>query len=126
MLEIYVKVNAEAESDPTVREQAAAFFRRMEDGDEEALKNWRVWRELSVRKYEEEYQRLNVHFDEYTGESKVSAKSMEDAVARLQEMGLVEEDNGALRINLEKHKLGKAVIRKRGASSVVCVREAFY
>ena len=118
-------MNAEAESDPTVREQAAAFFRRMEDGDEEALKNWRVWRELSVRKYEEEYQRLNVHFDEYTGESKVSAKSMEDAVARLQEMGLVEEDNGALRINLEKHKLGKAVIRKRGASSVVCVREVF-
>ena len=45
LLEIYVKVNADSEQDPTVREQAAAWFKRMEDGDEEALKNWRVWRE---------------------------------------------------------------------------------
>ena len=98
-----------------MREQAAAWFKRMEDGDEEALKNWRVWRELSIRKYEEEYARLNVRFDEYTGESRVSPKVMAAALERLQEMGLIEEDNGALRVNLEKYKLGKAVVRKRGA-----------
>jgi arginyl-tRNA synthetase len=38
----------------------------MEDGNEDALKVWRVWRELSVKKYPEEYDRLNVHFDVYT------------------------------------------------------------
>ena len=102
-----------------MREQAAAWFKRMEDGDEEALKNWRVWRELSIRKYEEEYARLNVHFDAYIGESMVGPKTMEAAVARLQEMSLIEEDNGALRINLEKYKLGKAVVRKRGALCAV-------
>ena len=110
-----MKVNKDAEEDPKVREDAAAWFKRMEDGDEEALKNWRVWRELSIKKYEEEYARLNVHFDEYTGESKVGPETMDAAVKRLQEMGLIEEDNGALRINLEKYKLGKAVVRKRGA-----------
>ena len=115
LLEIYVKVNADAEKDPKVREEAAAWFKRMEDGDEEALKNWRVWRELSVKKYEEEYARLNVRFDEYTGESKVSPQTMDAALKKLQEMGLIEEDNGALRVNLEKYKLGKAVVRKRGA-----------
>lgn len=114
LLEIYVKVNADAENDPKVREDAAAWFKRMEDGDEEALKNWRVWRDLSIKKYEEEYARLNVHFDEYTGESKVGPQTMDMAVKRLQEMGLIEEDNGALRVNLDKYKLGKAVIRKRG------------
>ena len=46
----------------------------MEDGDEDALKNWRVWRELSVKKYAEEYDRLNIHFDVYTGKSKVRKK----------------------------------------------------
>ena len=115
LLEIYVKVNADAENDPKVREDAAAWFKRMEDGDEEALRNWREWRELSIRKYEEEYARLNVRFDEYTGESRVSPKVMAAALERLQEMGLIEEDNGALRVNLEKYKLGKAVVRKRGA-----------
>ena len=114
LLEIYVKVNADAEKDPKVREDAAAFFKRMEDGDEEALKNWRVWRELSIRKYEEEYARLNVRFDEYTGESKVGPQTMDAALKKLQEMDLIEEDNGALRVNLEKYKLGKAVVRKRG------------
>ncbi|KAM5543606.1 hypothetical protein V8D89_002857 [Ganoderma adspersum] len=123
LLEIYVKVNADAEQDPKVREDAAAWFKRMEDGDEEALRNWREWRELSIRKYEEEYARLNVRFDEYTGESKVSPKVMATALERLQEMGLIEEDNGALRVNLEKHKLGKAVVRKRDGTSIYLTRD---
>ncbi|KAI0760773.1 arginyl-tRNA synthetase [Fomes fomentarius] len=123
LLEIYVKVNADAEKDPKVREEAAAFFKRMEDGDEEALKNWRVWRELSIKKYEEEYARLNVHFDEYTGESLVEPQKMEAAVKRLQELNLVEEDNGALRMNLETYKLGKAVIRKRDGTSIYLTRD---
>ncbi|KAH9946427.1 arginyl-tRNA synthetase [Epithele typhae] len=123
LLEIYVKVSADAEKDPSVREEAAAWFKRMEDGDDEALKNWRVWRELSIRKYEEEYARLNVHFDVYTGESMVGAKTMEDAVKKLQEMGMIEEDNGALRVNLEAYKLGKAVIRKRDGTSIYLTRD---
>ncbi|KAI0715922.1 arginyl-tRNA synthetase [Cerioporus squamosus] len=123
LLEIYVKVSADAEKDPKVREEAAAWFKRMEDGDEEALRNWRVWRELSIKKYEEEYARLNVHFDEYTGESKVGAQTMDAAVKKLHEMGLIEEDNGALRVNLEKYKLGKAVVRKRDGTSIYLTRD---
>ncbi|KAI0641457.1 arginyl-tRNA synthetase [Trametes meyenii] len=123
LLEIYVKVNAEAEKDPQVREDAAAWFKRMEDGDEEALKNWRVWRQLSVKKYEEEYDRLNVHFDVYTGESEVPQESMDKALKQLQEMDLIEEDNGALRVNLEKYKLGKAVVRKRDGTSIYLTRD---
>jgi hypothetical protein len=30
----------------------------MEDGDEDALKNWHIWCELPVKKYAEEYDRL--------------------------------------------------------------------
>lgn len=111
-----MKISAAAEADPTIRDEAAAWFRRMEDGDEEALKNWRVWRKLSVGKYAEEYARLNVHFDVYTGESEVPQAAMDAALGRLRELALIEEDNGALRVNLEKHKLGKAVVRKRGTS----------
>ncbi|KAI0330747.1 arginyl-tRNA synthetase [Cubamyces sp. BRFM 1775] len=123
LFEIYVKVNAEAEKDPSIRDEAAAWFKRMEDGDEEALKNWRVWRQLSVRKYAEEYDRLNVHFDAYTGESEVPQDSMDKALKQLQELNLIEEDNGALRVNLEKYKLGKAVVRKRDGTSIYLTRD---
>ncbi|OJT07972.1 Arginine--tRNA ligase, cytoplasmic [Trametes pubescens] len=123
LFEVYVKISAEAEKDPAVRDEAAAWFRRMEDGDEEALKNWRVWRKLSVGKYAEEYARLNVHFDVYTGESEVPQAAMDAALGRLRELALIEEDNGALRVNLEKHKLGKAVVRKRDGTSIYLTRD---
>jgi arginyl-tRNA synthetase len=109
-----VNINKDAESDPGVKVAAAAWFKRMEDGDEDALKNWRVWRELSVKKYAEEYDRLNVHFDVYTGESKVGKKWQDFALERLGEMGLISEVEGAKLVDLEKWKLGKAVLRKKG------------
>lgn len=100
--------------DPKVKEEAAAWFKRMEDGDESALKNWRVWRELSIKKYEEEYARLNVHFDVYTGESEVRREYQALAFQKLEEKGLIVNVDGAKLIDLEEYKLGKAVVRKRG------------
>ena len=115
LFDVYVNINKDAESDPGVKTAAAAWFKRMEEGDEDALKNWRVWRELSVKKYEEEYDRLNVHFDVYTGESKVGKEWQDIALRRLDEMGLISDVDGAKLIDLEKWKLGKAVLRKKGA-----------
>ena len=116
LFDVYVNINKDAESDPGVKAAAAAWFKRMEDGDEDALKNWRVWRELSVKKYAEEYDRLNVHFDVYTGESKVGKKWQDYALERLSEMGLISDVEGAKLVDLEKWKLGKAVLRKKGPS----------
>ena len=115
LFDVYVKVNREAEENPSVKESAAAWFKRMEDGDESALVNWRVWRELSVRKYADEYERLNVAFDVYMGESQVSKEAIDKALDQLTGMNLVQESQGAQIIDLEKYKLGKAVVRKKGA-----------
>ncbi|OBZ66651.1 Arginine--tRNA ligase, cytoplasmic [Grifola frondosa] len=123
LFEVYVKVNADAEKDPEVKVEAAAWFKRMEDGDEEALRNWRVWRELSVRKYEEEYARLNVHFDVYTGESQVGKEWQDKALDRLNTMGLIDDHEGAKLVNLEKWKLGKAVVRKKDGTSIYLTRD---
>ncbi|KAF5340334.1 hypothetical protein D9611_007945 [Ephemerocybe angulata] len=123
LFEIYVQVNKDAETDPTVKETAAAWFKRMEDGDEAALANWRVWRDLSIKKYVQEYERLNVQFDLYTGESEVSKKSMDDALERLEKIDLVEESNGAKLLNLEQWKLGKAVVRKKDGTSIYLTRD---
>ncbi|KAK7439837.1 arginyl-tRNA synthetase [Stygiomarasmius scandens] len=123
LFEIYVKINKDAAEDPQVKVDAANFFKRMEDGDEDALKNWRSWRELSVKKYEAEYDRLNVKFDIYNGESMVGQEWMDKAVARLNEMNLIDEVNGAKLVNLEKWKLGKAVVRKKDGTSIYLTRD---
>ena len=114
LFDVYVKVSKEAEDDPSVKVEAAKWFKRMEDGDETALKNWRVWREMSAKKYEQEYERLNVKFDVYNGESMVGKESMDKALEKLDEMGLISDTEGAKLVDLEKWKLGKAVVRKKG------------
>ena len=116
LYDVYVKVSRDAETDPNVKVEAAKWFKRMEDGDEAALANWRVWREMSVKKYIEEYERLNVSFDVYTGESEVGKEWQDRALERLETMGLISDANGAKLVDLEKWKLGKAVLRKAGAS----------
>ncbi|KAI0692889.1 arginyl-tRNA synthetase [Cytidiella melzeri] len=123
LLDIYIKVNADAEEDPNVKVEAAKFFKRMEDGDESALENWRNWRELSIRKYKEEYARLNVHFDEYVGESLVGKQWQDKAIDRLTELNLIEDIDGAKLVNLEKWKMGRAVLRKKDGTSIYLTRD---
>ncbi|KAH9968508.1 hypothetical protein BGW80DRAFT_1461893 [Lactifluus volemus] len=123
LYDIYVNINKDADSDPGVKAAAAAWFKRMEDGDEDALRNWRVWRELSVKKYEEEYDRLNVHFDIYTGESKVGKKWQDYALQRMDEMGLLIDVDGMKLVDLEKWKLRQAVLRKKDGTSIYLTRD---
>ncbi|KAJ7510267.1 hypothetical protein B0H11DRAFT_1958227 [Mycena galericulata] len=123
LFDVYVKVNKDAEADPEVKAEAARWFKRMEDGDESALKNWRVWRALSVKKYTEEYDRLNIKFDVYTGESMVGKEWQDKALTRLEEMGLIEDVDGAKIVNLEQWKMGKAVLRKRDGTSIYLTRD---
>ncbi|KAG6372964.1 hypothetical protein JVT61DRAFT_7010 [Boletus reticuloceps] len=116
LYDVYVKVSKDADTDPNVKVEAARIFKRMEDGDESVLANWREWRELSILKYIEEYDRLNVSFDRYTGESEVGKEWMDTAVERLDQLGLISDANGAKLVDLEKWKPGKAVLRKAGTS----------
>ncbi|KAF5375866.1 hypothetical protein D9615_008184 [Tricholomella constricta] len=109
LFDVYVKVNKEAEGDSNVKVEAAKWFKQMEDGEEAALTNWRVWRELSIKKYEEQYERLNVKFDVYNGESMVGKEWQDKALDRLNEMGLISDAEGAKIVDLAKWKLGSAV-----------------
>lgn len=117
LYDVYVKITKDSDADPNVKIEAAKWFKRMEDGDESALANWRVWRALSIKKYEEEYARLNVFFTEYIGESTVGKEWQDKALERLDEMKLIDDHEGAKLVNLEKWKMGKAVLRKKGTST---------
>lgn len=122
LFEVYVAVSAAAKEDLSIDEEAREYFKRMEDGDEDALAQWMRFRELSIGKYRETYGRLNVHFDVYSGESQVT-EGMERALKMLQDAGLLVDDDGAQLIDLTKYKLGKAVIRKRNGTTLYLTRD---
>jgi len=102
-----------------------AFFKRMEDGDEEAIALWKRFRAVSVKHYIQLYARLNVSFDEYTSESQVSPETMAEVEDMLKSKGLSEESNISWIINLNKHtaKSGMVLIRDRNGSGTYQLRE---
>ncbi|OLY84439.1 Arginine-tRNA ligase, cytoplasmic [Smittium mucronatum] len=122
LYDIYVKINALGTEKPEIHDQARAYFKRMEDGDEEALLVWKKFRDLSIVKYKETYAKLNINFDVYSGESQVSY-GMKEAEKMLEEKNLIVESEGAKLIDLEKYKLGKAVIQKRDGTTLYLTRD---
>ncbi|KAK9728040.1 arginyl-tRNA synthetase [Basidiobolus ranarum] len=119
---VYVKINADAKEDESIHDQARVYFKKMEDGDEKALELWRRFRNLSIKKYQETYARLNVVFDVYSGESQVK-DGMLLAKKLLSEKGLLIDSNNAKILDLSKEKLGKLVIEKRDGTTLYITRD---
>jgi arginyl-tRNA synthetase len=102
-----------------------AFFKRMEDGDEEALALWKRFRYVSIEHYIKLYARLNVSFDEYSGESQVSPETMAEVEDMLKSKGISEESDGSWIVDLRKHtgRPGRVIIRYKNGSSTYHLRE---
>ncbi|KAF4631846.1 hypothetical protein G7Y89_g6282 [Cudoniella acicularis] len=87
--------------------QARQYFKAMCDADPETIKMWKRFRELSIERYKKSYARLNIHFDQYMGESM-----------------------GAMIVDFTKHvpgksgkSLGKALVRKQDGTSLYLTRD---
>ncbi|KAI7898579.1 uncharacterized protein BX663DRAFT_524661 [Cokeromyces recurvatus] len=122
LYDVYVQINKDAEETPSIHDDARAYFKKMEDGDETALALWRRFRDLSIVKYRDIYARLNIHFDVYSGESQV-ADGMERAMKMLHDCNLLQESEGALIIDMEKYKLGKTVVQKKDGTTLYLTRD---
>ncbi|KAF1354689.1 arginyl-tRNA synthetase [Delphinella strobiligena] len=108
-----------------VDQQARDYFRKMADGNPEALGVWRKFRDLSIVKYKDTYARLNIHFSDYSGESQVKQESMDEAADVMAKEKISEESEGAVLVDLTKHskKLGKALVRKKDGTTLYLTRD---
>ena len=84
---------------------------KLQQGDADNLALWRKFIEISIGEFERMYFKLGVKFDTYRGESYYNAM-MPGVVARLVEIGLAKESDGALIVDLSDEKLGVAIVRK--------------
>lgn len=122
LFEIYVKIHADMEKDDSINEQARQYFLRMEQGDEECLSLWRRFRELSISRYADVFDRLNVHFEVYSGES-LYGDLMKERLAELEAKGLLQESRGAKLVDLESHGLGKPLLVKSDGATLYLTRD---
>ncbi|TRX97891.1 hypothetical protein FHL15_001101 [Xylaria flabelliformis] len=110
----------------TVYSLAKAYFKRMENGEQDALQLWQRFRSLSIKKYQETYEKLNIHFDVYSGESQMKRETTENAEIVLRDLCVTEFKDGALLVDLSKHgakALQVAITRNRNGTSNYLLRD---
>lgn len=123
LYDVYVKINKDAEETPELHDKARNYFKRMEDGDEDALSLWKSFRELSIAKYKDIYGRLNVEFDVYSGESQVKPETINRVFELMDQKKLLQESQGAMIVDLSQYKLEKPIVRKSDGTSIYLTRD---
>ncbi|MBR5314433.1 MAG: arginine--tRNA ligase [Clostridia bacterium] len=122
LVALYVKFHHEAEIDPELNEQARAEFTKLEHFDEENMKLWRWFIDISIEEYKKTYKQLDIEFDSYCGESFYSDK-MPAVINELKEKNLLKIDDGASVVDLEEYKMPPCLILKRDGSSLYPARD---
>ena len=124
----YVLSAAKAkEEDGVWKDACRAELVKLQQGDNDNLALWKRFIDISIGEFDRMYAKLGVKFDTYRGESYYN-DTMPGVVAKLQEMGLAVESEGALVVNLEAEKLGVAIVRKSDGgynyttSDLACVK----
>ena len=113
---------AKAKKTSPLGDASRAEFTKLEHGDEENLALWKWFVSVSLAEYEKTYKLLGITFDSYKGESFYTDK-MPAQVQKLRDMGLLEIDDGASIVNLEKWNMPVCLILKRDGSTLYPTRD---
>ncbi|MBB5887971.1 arginine--tRNA ligase [Lactovum miscens] len=122
LLKLYVKINAEAETNPQLDEEARAWFLKLENGDKEALALWQWFRDESLIEFQRIYDKMNVSFASMNGEAFYNDK-MDEIVDLLEKKGLLIESQGASIVDLQKYNLNPAMIKKSDGATLYITRD---
>mgnify|MGYP001260578436 CR=1 FL=1 len=121
LFKLYTKFHDEADKDPQLNDEGRYWFLQLEQGNVEAVKLWKWFKDVSLEAFEKIYQLLNIHFDSMKGESFYNDK-MAGVVAVLEEKELLEESEGALVVRLDD-TLPPALIKKKDGATLYATRD---
>ena len=122
LMRLYVLFHDKADEDESLHDEARAWFHKMETGDEEALKIWKWFYDISLEEFKRVYNLMGIEFDHYTGESFYRDKTA-GVVEELESKGLLEDSEGAKIVNLEKYDMAPCLILKNDGSSIYATRD---
>lgn len=122
LMNIYVKFHEEAEKDPSLEDEGRYYFKKLEEGDPEAVALWEKFRELSLKEFKKLYDDFNIEFDSYAGESFYTDK-MPEVIDILREKNLLKESSGAQIVDLEQFNLPPCIILKSDGATIYATRD---
>ena len=122
LMRIYVLFHEEADKNPELEDEARAWFHKMETGDEEALKIWKWFFDISLEEFKRTYKLMNMEFDHFTGES-FYRDMTDDVVSELEDHGLLQDSEGAKIVDLSEYDMAPCLILKNDGSSIYATRD---
>lgn len=122
LVKLYVEFHERAEAEPELNDEARATFRALEEGDPEVTALWQKFKTASLEEFQTVYDRLNIQFDSYTGESFYNDK-MDEIVDDLTEKGLLKKNKGAMIVELDDQELPPALIKKSDGATLYITRD---
>ncbi|MBT2661135.1 arginine--tRNA ligase [Bacillus sp. ISL-45] len=122
LLELYIRFHETAESQPELEQEGRDWFRRLENGDADALELWKWFKDESLKEFKKIYDLMGIEFDSYAGEAFYNDK-MEPIVEILQEKGLLDESDGAQVVKLDDIELPPCLIKKSDGATLYATRD---
>lgn len=123
MLDIYVRFNQEIEDDPNLRKIAKSEFKKLEDGDRENRKIWKILKEKSSKEFERFYKILGVKFELVLGESFYENKLQGVIKNALNKGVAVKNPDNSIVIPLKKFGLIDCLIQKSDGATLYETRD---
>ena len=122
LVALYVRFHEEAERDPSLNDEARAWFHRIETGDPEAHELWVKMKDGTIREVKVTYARMGIDFDSWAGESFYEDK-MPAIISELREKGISKLDHGAEIVDLSEWNMPPCIIVKSDGSTIYATRD---
>jgi len=120
--ELYVKFHEAAEKDPKLDEEARIWFKKLEEGAQEARRIWKICVDISLKEFDRIYKLLGVKIDYVLGESFYEGM-LKEIVKEAKEKKVAIESQGALIIQYPKNLLPPAMILKSDGGTIYFTRD---
>jgi arginyl-tRNA synthetase len=125
LVDVYVQIHKDMETDPTIEKEGQANFLKLEQGDPALRALWKKCVDISLSEFAKTYARYQVDFDHYWGESHYEA-FLKPLLADLRTRGILVEDQGAqiVRVTTRDGKeIPPCILEKSDGASIYATRD---
>lgn len=126
LVALYVKFHTEAENNPKIENDGRMWFKKLEDGDKEAVRLWKKCIDWSFKEFDKIYKKLNVHFTENGGKGYGESyfeNKMKPIIEELERKHLLKESKGAKMIFFQNDKMPPLMIVKQDGATLYSTRD---